>query len=268
MVSSQARDILKLFRQQISHHVPPFLLKATWHSPQWWVPKLKACKLIQFTSAEILQTVVNSQVPQSCKLLSVHKYHRPPSCKLLRFERTKSCKLLAIHKYQNLANCCQVTSTAILQTALVRKYQNLENWFTSSQVPTSCKQSSIHKCQHLVNRLSLHKCQKLADFSNSQMPRTSKLLSTHKCQLFANCFNSKIPRTSNCCQFTDAKNLQIAPIHKCKELANCCHFTSAKGLQTTPSHKFQKLPKCSHLPGRLSTPSNTNPLLRLARRLK
>ena len=171
MVSSQARDpqIIQATNQPPCAPIPtksylaltPVMssqAKSLQTDPVHKCRNLANCG--QFTSTTILQTAISSQVP--------------PSCKLLRFERTKSCKLLAIHKYQNLANCCQVTSTAILQTALVRKYQNLENWFTSSQVPTSCKQSSIHKCQHLVNRLSLHKCQNLA----------------------------------NCCQFTSAKFVQ------------------------------------------------------------
>ena len=138
-------------------------------------------RLFQFSNAQNFQTAinpqtaVNSQVPQSCKLLSVHKYHRPPSCKLLRFERTKSCKLLAIHKYQNLANCCQVTSTAILQTALIRKYQNLENLihkFTSSNILQTVVNSQVPtSCQPLVT---------------SQVPKSCKLLSIHKCQIRAN----------------------------------------------------------------------------------
>ena len=109
--------------------------------------------------------------------------------------QAKSLQTDPVHKCWNLANCGQFTSTTILQTSLIRKYQNLENWFTSSQAPTSCKQSSIHKCQHLVNRLSLHKC-----------------------QILANCCQF----TSDCCKFRSAKTLQTAanshhhPQHKSK----------------------------------------------------
>ena len=192
MVSSQARDILKLFRQQISHHVPPFLLKATWHSPQWWVPKLKACKLIQFTSAEILQTAISSQVPPST-ILQTAPIRKNQILQTASYSQiSKSCKLLSSYKYRNLANCSG--SKVPKSWKLIHKFQHLANsrQFTSANIlSTACHFTSAKILQTAVN---------------SQVPDSCKLLSIHKSQNIASCSNSQVAKACRLLQFTNAKN--------------------------------------------------------------
>ena len=90
----------------------------------------KACKLLQFTSAKILRTDVNSQLSRPCKLLPIHKW-QTKVCHL----QNQSLQIALIHKCQELVSWCQPTNAK----------QKLAHSF-NSQVPRPYKLLPINMC--------------------------------------------------------------------------------------------------------------------------
>ena len=111
-------------------------------------------------------------------------------------------------------------------------------WFL--QVPNNSLQTaSIHKCKDLANYFQYNNAnQKLANFFNSQVPKTCEPMSIHKCKTKANkqlqFTNVKTLQTVATSQMPNQslpmqnQSLQTALIHKCQELVSWYQLTNAK----------------------------------------
>ena len=97
----------------------------------------QSCKLFQFSNAQNFQTAINSQVSKVCKLIYFASAKNLQNA--IHSQMPRACKLLSVHKCQNLANCHQFTNTKILQTAV-----NSQVTAVNSEVLRPCKLLPIH----------------------------------------------------------------------------------------------------------------------------